>query len=95
MGEPFAQWVGDPDKWSDRFWAVYNLLKHDVNATYDIREVNVLAESAGVLLTCALLNSVVETDAPAKAICGSHKNYNLGFAVRELFGFTKPDDGPE
>lgn len=88
VGDPFAEFVGDPVKWADKFWKIYTDLKHVPTATYDAYEAYLLAESAVVLLECALLNRVAATDQPAKAICESDRHYHLRENVQKFLGST-------
>jgi hypothetical protein len=84
IGKPFAEWVGDVDEWSRRFWNSYNLLKHRPNEQYDAYEIRLLAESGAVLLQCALLNRAGASRRPAQVICKSHRFYEVGRQTREL-----------
>jgi len=84
VGNPFAEFVGDPMKWSRKFWSTNNLLKHEPNSEYDGYEVSLLADTGAVLLQSALLNRVARTTVPARVICDSHRYYHLGAKIREL-----------
>ncbi|MDO1481581.1 HEPN domain-containing protein [Rhodococcus ruber] len=90
VGEPFAEFVSDPVKWADKFWKVYTALKHIPTATYDPYETYLLAESAEVLLECALLNQVAGSDQPAKVICESPRNHSLRENLRNFLGSATP-----
>ena len=85
-GSAFAAWVKDSQKWAETFWAMYNTLKHNPNGTYDVLDVHRLAESGMRLLQCVLLNRVAGTVTPARSICSSHQNYELGRQVAEQIG---------
>ncbi|MGV9974711.1 ApeA N-terminal domain 1-containing protein [Nocardia beijingensis] len=84
IGDPFADFVGNPEKWADQFWDLYNLLKHNPNEAYDSYACSVLAQTGALLIECALLNHAAATDSPAKAICASHSNRQLRDNVRSL-----------
>jgi hypothetical protein len=86
VGKSFADLVGDPAAWGERFWPTYILLKHEPNAEYDAYEVSLLAQTGTILLQSALLNRVAGTSAPARAICTSHRHHVTGERTRDLLG---------
>ena len=83
MGREFGDFVGNPQRWARLLWNRYEALKHRPTLSYDAHELHLLAESARVLLTCALINRVAGTKAPTRALCRATQNHNLGYDVRE------------
>lgn len=73
VGKPFAELVQKPDAWADRFWAMYNGLKHDPSHQYDPYEMAFLTKAGRVLLLCTLLMEVAGNGLPAAAVCRSHR----------------------
>ncbi|WP_156297378.1 HEPN domain-containing protein [Mycobacterium paragordonae] len=84
VGPSFTEFVGDLDIWSQKFWEAYNSLKHVPNYEYDIYEVATLANSGALLLQGALLNRVALNKQLMKALCDSHRNYNLRQMTQEV-----------
>ena len=84
MGPAFADFVGDLDIWARKFWQMYNSLKHVPNYEYDVYEVVTLANSGALLLQGALLNRVALNKQLMKAICDSHRLYNLRQMTQEV-----------
>lgn len=84
VGPAFAEFVGDLDIWARKFWKMYNSLKHVPNYEYDIYEVFALANSGALLLQGALLNRVALNKQLMKAICDSHRTYNLRQMTQEV-----------
>ena len=85
VGPAFTKFVGDLDKWADRFWDTYNSLKHAPNFEYDIGEVELLGESGALLLLGALLNRAANNRTPMSVICDSHRTHMIGYNVRKLW----------
>jgi hypothetical protein len=83
-GREFGDFVGNPQRWARLLWNRYEALKHQPTLSYDARELHLLAESARVLLTCALMNRVAGSKAPTRALCRATQIHNLGYDVREL-----------
>jgi hypothetical protein len=86
VGKPFEEFVGDVEKWGNRFWDRYGDLKHDSSLKYDANEIYLLAESGRILLACALLNRTALNKVPSKIICQSHRIHDLGTGIRKLLG---------
>ena len=86
MGKPFEEFVGDVEKWGNRFWDRYGDLKHDSSLKYDANEIYLLAETGRILLACALLNRIALNKIPSKEICQSHRTHDLGADIRDLLG---------
>ena len=84
VGSAFAEFVGDLDKWSDKFWATYNSLKHTPTFEYDPYEVQTLGDTGALLLLGALLNRIAGNKIPMKVLCDSHRTDNLKQNVRKL-----------
>lgn len=84
VGPPFAEFVGNLDKWSDAFWETYNNLKHAPNFEYDPYEVELLGDSGALLLLGALLNRAAGNKIPMKVICNSHRTHMIGYNIRKL-----------
>lgn len=89
-GPAFHAFVGDWERWSRLFWDTNNSLKHSPNYQYDANEVRLLAESAAVLLECALLSRCSGSNAISKTICDGHRNHNLGVEVSRLVANSAP-----
>lgn len=84
VGPAFAEFVGDLDTWSDKFWATYNGLKHAPNFEYDPSDVLALGDSGALLLEGALLNRIAGNKKVMRAICESHRTYNLKQHTQEV-----------
>ncbi|MEV7041131.1 hypothetical protein [Amycolatopsis sp. NPDC051061] len=82
-GSPFFAWVGDAEKWADRFWAVYNLLKHEPKFQPDYGEIRMLANVGRRLLASELLVEVAQSADMREKYWSSHRIHNYGTAVRE------------
>jgi hypothetical protein len=74
----------DLDKWSDKFWATYNGLKHAPNVEYDLYDIIALGESGALLLQGALPNRVAGNKRVMKAICDSPRTHSLMQHVRKV-----------
>lgn len=94
LGKHFAEFVGDPQKWARLLWDRYGALKHQPIYHYDAQELAVLADSARVLLLCAVMNRVAGSKATTKAICESHRNDDLKCDVRQLLTGQRYPDPP-
>jgi hypothetical protein len=90
VGRPFADFVGNPNIWSELFWDTYNSLKHAPNFQYDIDSIYYLGESGALLLEAALLNRVAGNSMPARAIFASHRNYRIGEQIAKLVSLHSP-----
>jgi len=86
VGAPFADWVGDPEKWSASFWRTNNLLKHEPDVQPEPELISALARSGRHLLAAALLDRVAGSKAPSKRVFKSHQLNDLGSQLRERFG---------
>lgn len=86
VGAHFETFVGDSRQWADRFWKTYNDLKHDPGKQFDPDEIELLAETAYVLLLCLMLDRVALTKAPSRSICSSYRLDALGTALRAKLG---------
>lgn len=86
VGPAFAEFVGDLDQWSQRFWDTYNSLKHAPNYEYDLAELQLLSDTGELLLLGALLNKVAGNKVPMKVLCNSHRTHTLGYNTRKLLG---------
>ncbi len=84
VGPAFSEFVGDLDKWSDRFWDTYNNLKHAPSFEYNPHEVQVLGDTGALLLLGALLNRAAQNRVPMKVLCQSHRTESLKQNVRQL-----------
>jgi hypothetical protein len=85
VGKPFADWVGDVDKWTHVFWETYNKLKHAPGYSPDDVDLWLLAESGELLLAACLLDRVALTKVPTRSIFGeAHHTWNLREQVRDL-----------
>jgi hypothetical protein len=84
IGTDFAEFVGDPQKWARSLWKHYGDLKHKPTLRYDPNELHLLAASARILLTSALLNRVAGTKSPTRVLCRATQNHNTGYEVRSL-----------
>lgn len=84
VGPAFADFVGDLDVWSKKFWETYTSLKHVPNYEYDVYDVVALANSGALLLQGALLNRVAGNKQVMKALCDSHRTYNLRQHVQDV-----------
>lgn len=84
VGPSFAEFVGDLDKWSDKFWRAYTSLKHAPSFEYDPSDVLALGDSGALLLEGALLNRIAGNKQVMKAICESHRMYSLKQHIREV-----------
>jgi hypothetical protein len=62
IGKYFTEFVGEPQKWARLLWNRYEALKHEPIYHYDAQEIAVLADSARVLLLCAIMNRVALAD---------------------------------
>jgi hypothetical protein len=84
VGPSFAEFVGDLDIWSRKFWDTYTSLKHVPSYEYDLYEVSTLADSGALLLQGALLNRVALNKRLMAFICDSHRTQNLREMTREV-----------
>lgn len=84
VGPAFANYVGDLLKWSDKFWAAYNSLKHSPNFEYDSSDISILADSGALLLQGALLNRIAQNKSLMIELCSSHRTQYLKAAVQDL-----------
>jgi hypothetical protein len=87
-GRNFRQWVGDPDRWAEEFWDAYNALKHDPAFVIDQPLLHELAQSGRYLLAAALLDRVGRSRIPSRHLLNSGNIYQLGFAIRQRYGFS-------
>ncbi|QLL08990.1 HEPN domain-containing protein [Mycobacterium vicinigordonae] len=94
VGNEFGEFVGDPQKWARSLWQHYGDLKHQPTLSYDPYELYLLADSARILLTCALLNRVAGTKRPTRALCRATQNHDTGYDVRDLLD-TQPNPALE
>lgn len=63
-------WVGDSDRWIEKFWSSYQHLKHQPQDDLDPYIVHVLELSGRWLLTAALLDHVAGSNGPSKQLFG-------------------------
>jgi hypothetical protein len=84
VGPAFAEFVGDLDVWSQKFWDTYTSLKHVPNYEYDVYEIVALANSGALRLQGALLNRVALNKRLMKALCDSYRTYNLRQMIQEV-----------
>jgi hypothetical protein len=84
VGRPFEEFVGDAEKWGNRFRDRFCDLKHDSSLKYDANEIYLLAETGRILLACDLLNRIAMSKAPSRAICQSHRTHHLSVNVKNL-----------
>jgi hypothetical protein len=81
-GQPFAEWVGDVDRWCTDFSDAYNGLRHNPN--FAIAD-DLLADpvvSGRYLLFAVLLNRVAGTRRPSEAIFNDDRLTNRGQRIR-------------
>jgi hypothetical protein len=84
LGKNFTDFVGVPQKWARLLWKRYEALKHEPVYHYDAREIAILADSAQVLLLCAVMNRVAGSKIATKVVCESPRNDHLKWDVREV-----------
>ncbi|MFC3736967.1 ApeA N-terminal domain 1-containing protein [Paractinoplanes deccanensis] len=68
VGGHFDRWVGDSREWSHRFWSAYNKLKHEPEYVANEVELGILADSASMLLSVALLCRISGNKEPARKL---------------------------
>lgn len=83
IGKYFTEFVGEPQKWARLLWNRYEALKHEPIYHYDAQEIAVLADSARVLLLCAIMNRVARSKTATKVICESPRNEDLKWDLRQ------------
>lgn len=83
VGEPFADFVGNPAAWAVEFSDTHNVLKHEPNRSRDGYRVHLLATSGALLLQCALLNDVADSADPAREVLASHRHQLLSEQLRD------------
>ncbi|MGQ4346692.1 hypothetical protein [Streptomyces sp. SAS_275] len=84
VGLPFADFVGDVDKWAGLFWDVYNGGKHQANYDPDLRYVSTLALSGNLLLTACLLHRCGMSKVNLERMFTDRVGYQLRDRVRDL-----------
>lgn len=84
VGPAFEEFVGDIQVWSKIFRDTYNRIKHEPVFSYDPEDVHTVTRSAEILLQSALLNRISRNKRMTKTVCDSHRNYDIGMAVREI-----------
>lgn len=84
VGPAFEEFVGDIQVWSKIFRDTYNRIKHEPVFSYDPEDVHTVTRSAEILLQSALLNRISRNKRMTRIVCESHRNYNIGMAVREI-----------
>jgi hypothetical protein len=84
VGPAFENFVGDLLTWSEKFWKTYVMLKHAPTFEYDPYEVQLLGDTAALLLLGALLNRAAGNKHPTEAICSSHRTHMTGYNLRKL-----------
>lgn len=85
VGVAFSDFVGDPERWGERFREVNNGMKHDPSFKVEPRELVDLAVSSRALLASALLDRVAGNRVPSTAILGHHRHYQLRERLRDQF----------
>ncbi|MEV1060130.1 hypothetical protein [Micromonospora chalcea] len=79
--------MGDSREWSHLFWGTYNKLKHEPEYVFDEGDLAVLAESASMLLSVALLCRVAGNKGPARLLfADTSHTWNLQRRVQLLLG---------
>lgn len=85
VGAAFADFVGDPVRWGERFREVNNKVKHDPSFRSDFNELVDLAISSRKLLASALLDRVAGDHAPSVSVLGHHSHYQLRDRLRSRY----------
>ena len=83
VGSGFEQLVGDIELWAQRFWQLYNNLKHDPTHVLSNKGTAILAESGYILLLSALLDRISGSKAPSRRLCGSNRLSQLRDALQD------------
>ena len=85
LGECFAEWVGDTERWSADFRDFANALKHDPAFVPERTVALCLSRSARLLLTASLLNRAATTKEPARKLFVHYSNRSLGEWLRSRY----------
>lgn len=82
--EPFIEFCGDPEIWTNRFWQSNNAIKHASELAHGDDELTLLARSARYLLTAVALAHVAQSQTPVKALLKSPNLQSLSNALRSM-----------
>jgi hypothetical protein len=83
-GSEWARFVGDVDRWANSLWNAYNDAKHFRPSKLSNRDKVVLAQSASILLTCALLDAAAGSKKCSRSYLRTHYLNHLGKEIRAL-----------
>lgn len=84
LGPAFEDVFGDPRAWGKSVWDAYNDLKHNPHTAMSPARVQVLADSAQLVLLSLLLNRVSTTHAAGKATLRHHATTQLAARLSAL-----------
>jgi hypothetical protein len=82
--EPFIEFCGDPEIWTDLFWKSNNAIKHASEMAHGQHELDLLALGARYLLASVALAHVAQSQTPAKALLKSPNLQSLSKALRRM-----------
>lgn len=82
--EPFIEFCGDPEIWTNLFWQSNNAIKHASEIAHGDDELIFLARSALYLLAAVALAHVAQSQTPAKALLKSPNLQSLSNALRRM-----------